>query len=187
MSVRIRLQRRGRRKKPHYNIVAADSKKPRDGRAVEKLGYYNPNTTPATIELNNDKALYWLQVGAQPTPTVDRILTYRGVKYRKHLLRGVRLGVISQEDADNKYAKWLEDKAEEIQKKVSQVQQKSQEEAKQRLEAEAAINRKRAEAIQAKQAEAEPEEETETTSAQADEQPEDSGEATNTEDNTTQE
>ena len=117
---------------------------------MEKLGYYNPNTTPATIELNNDKALYWLQVGAQPTPTVDRILTYRGVKYRKHLLRGVRLGVISQEDADNKYAKWLEDKAEEIQKKVSQVQQKSQEEAKQRLEAEAAINRKRAEAIQGK-------------------------------------
>lgn len=156
MSVRLRLQRRGRKKKPHYNIVVADSKKPRDGRSVEKLGYYNPNTTPATIELSNDKALYWLQVGAQPSPTVDRILSYRGVKFRKHLLRGVRLGVVSQEDADEKYAKWLEDKAQQIQQKVDQFQQKGQEEAKKRLEAEAEINRKRVEAIQAKQAEEEP-------------------------------
>lgn len=151
MSVKIRLQRRGRKKKPHYNIVVADSAKPRDGRSIQKLGYYNPNTQPATIELNNDNALYWLQVGAQPTPTVDRILSYRGVKYRKHLLRGVKKGILSEEEADEKYAQWLEAKAAEIQKKVEAVQQKSQEEAQQRLEAEAAINRQRAEAIKAKQ------------------------------------
>lgn len=155
MSVKIRLQRRGRKKKPHYNIVVADSAKPRDGRSIQKLGYYNPNSQPATIELNNDNALYWLQVGAQPTPTVDRILSYRGVKYRKHLLRGVKKGILSEEEADEKYAKWLEDKAAEIQKKVDEVQQKSQEEAQQRLEAEAAINRQRAEALKAKEGEEE--------------------------------
>jgi small subunit ribosomal protein S16 len=153
MSVKIRLQRRGRKKKPHYNIVVADSAKPRDGRSIQKLGYYNPNSQPATIELNNDNALYWLQVGAQPTPTVDRILSYRGVKYRKHLLRGVKKGILTEEEADEKYAKWLEDKAAEIQKKVEAVQQKSQEEAQQRLEAEAAINRQRAEALKAKESE----------------------------------
>lgn len=191
MSVKLRLQRRGRKKKPHYNIVAADSKKPRDGRPVEKLGYYNPNTSPATIELDNDKALYWLQVGAQPTPTVGRILTYRGVKYRKHLQRGVNLGILSQEEADNKYAKWLEDKAQAIQERVKSQEQKYQQEMQERLEAEAAINRKRAEAVKAKQAEEAGEEEgaTEETAAADNEEPSEAGgeeEAGNSDETTAQ-
>ena len=154
MPVKLRLQRRGRKQRPHYNIVAADNRKPRDGREVEKLGFYNPNTTPATIELNSDKALKWLENGAQPTPTVDRILSYKGVKYRKHLLRGVKKGVLSQEEADEKYAQWLEEKAERVSREVQKLQEKASEEAKKRLEAEAEINKKRAEELHAKKVEA---------------------------------
>lgn len=155
MPVKIRLQRRGRRKLPHYNIVVADNMKPRDGRSIEKLGFYNPNTQPATIELNNDKALKWLQNGAIPTPTVDRILSVKGVKYRKHLLRGVKKGVISQEEADEQYAQWLEESSRKIQEKIDKVKEQADQEAKKRLEHEMEINRQRAEQLHAQQAEEE--------------------------------
>lgn len=166
MPVRLRLQRRGRKKQPHYNIVVADNQKPRDGRSIQKLGYYNPSTTPATIKLDNEKALKWLHEGAQPTPTVDRILSFTGVKYRKHLLRGVKKGVLSQEEADEKYAKWLEDKSNQIQNRIDKAKEQANKQLQERLEAEAAINQKRAEALQAKRSEEGEGEETEEGSSE---------------------
>jgi len=153
MPVKLRLQRRGRKKKPHYNIVVADNQKPRDGRAIEKLGFYNPHTSPATIKLDNEKAVRWLQEGAQPTPTVDRILSFTGAKYRKHLLRGVRKGVLSQEEADEKYAKWLEEKSQQIQQRIDKAKQEADQRLQERLQAEAEINKQRAEALEAKRVE----------------------------------
>ncbi|HAP01610.1 MAG TPA: 30S ribosomal protein S16 [Bacteroidetes bacterium] len=108
MSAKIRLQRMGRKKAPFYHIVIADSRSPRDGRFIEKIGTYNPTTIPASIDLNGDKALDWLHKGAQPTDTVRRILSYKGVMFRKHLARGVRKNVISQDAADAKWAAWEE-------------------------------------------------------------------------------
>lgn len=153
MPVRLRLQRRGRKKYPTYRIVASEAKKPRDGRFIDMLGYYNPHTNPATIELDNEKALKWLQNGAQASPTVNRILSYKGVKYWKHLQRGVKMGVITQEQADDKYAKWLEEKAQEVEQKVQKLKEKADQQAKAQLEAEAEANKKKAEEIQAKKGE----------------------------------
>lgn len=114
MPVRMRLQRGGRKKKPIYSIVVADSRAPRDGRFIEKLGQYNPNTIPATIELDNERALDWLQKGASPSNTVRAILSFKGVLYRKHLQRGVAKGALSQEVADQKYDEWFSNKSEQI-------------------------------------------------------------------------
>lgn len=106
MPVKIRLQRFGRKKAPFYHIVIADSRSPRDGRFIEKVGVYNPTTVPATIEIDSDKALNWLQNGAQPTDTVHKILSYKGILYHKHLLRGVTKGVLTQDAATAKWAEW---------------------------------------------------------------------------------
>lgn len=114
MSVKIRLQRRGRRKKPFYHIVVADSRAPRDGRFIEKIGSYNPMTKPATIELDRDRAYEWLMKGAQPTDTARAILRFKGVMYRKHLMRGVKKGALTQEQADEMYTKWIEAKEARI-------------------------------------------------------------------------
>lgn len=114
MSVRMRLQRGGRKKKPIYSIVIADQRAPRDGRFIEKIGQYNPNTIPATIDLDNDKALNWLQKGASPSNTVRAILSFKGVLYRKHLQRGVAKGSFSQEEADKKYDEWFANKSQQI-------------------------------------------------------------------------
>lgn len=114
MAVRMRLQRGGRKKKPIYSIVVADQRAPRDGRFIEKIGQYNPNTIPATIELDNDKALTWLQKGASPSNTVRAILSFKGVLYRKHLQRGVAKGAFSQEEADKKYDEWFASKSQQI-------------------------------------------------------------------------
>ena len=103
MPVKIRLQRRGRKKSPFYHIVVADARAPRDGRFIEKLGTYNPMTKPATIELNRDSAYEWLMKGAQPTDTARAILRFKGVLYRKHLERGVKKGALTQEQAMEKY------------------------------------------------------------------------------------
>ena len=108
--VRIRLQRRGRRKKPFYHIVIADARSPRDGRFIEKIGTYNPMTKPATIDIDRDSAFDWLLKGAQPTDTVRAILRAKGVLYRKHLYRGVEKGALTQEQADAKHAEWIEKK-----------------------------------------------------------------------------
>ena len=107
MPVKIRLQRKGRRKRPFYHIVIADSRAPRDGKFIEKIGTYNPMTVPATIELNREVAYDWLMKGAQPTDTVRAILRFKGVLYRKHLQRGVAKGALSQEEADNKFEEWI--------------------------------------------------------------------------------
>lgn len=112
--VKIRLQRRGRRKNPFYHIVIADSRSPRDGRFIEKIGTYNPMTKPATIDLNRDLAFDWLLKGAQPTDTVRAILRAKGVLYRKHLNRGVLKGALTQEQADEKYLAWIEKKEKDF-------------------------------------------------------------------------
>lgn len=110
MPVKIRLQRKGRRKRPFYHIVIADSRAPRDGRFIEKIGTYNPMTNPATIDLDRDAAFDWLQKGAQPTNTVRAILRFNGVMFRKHLQRGVAKGAMTQEEADQKYNEWTDAK-----------------------------------------------------------------------------
>ncbi len=118
MAVKIRLQRKGRKKAPFYHIVIADARAPRDGRFIERIGMYNPITKPATIDLDRDKAFEWLMKGAQPTDTVKAILRYKGVLYRKHLQRGVSKGSLTQEQADLKYQEWISSKETVIAKKV---------------------------------------------------------------------
>ncbi|PPK84239.1 SSU ribosomal protein S16P [Neolewinella xylanilytica] len=110
MPVKIRLQRKGRRKRPFYHIVIADARAPRDGKFIEKIGTYNPMTVPATIELDRTAAYDWLLKGAQPTDTVRAILRFKGVLYRKHLMRGVEKGALTQEEADQKFDEWIESK-----------------------------------------------------------------------------
>jgi small subunit ribosomal protein S16 len=106
MAVKIRMQRHGSKKRPFYFIVAANSTSPRDGKFIEKLGTYNPLTVPATIRINNERALDWLQKGAQPTNTVRRILSFKGVLYMKHLMRGVSLGLFDESAATQKFEQW---------------------------------------------------------------------------------
>lgn len=106
MAVKIRMQRHGSKKRPFYFIVAANSTSPRDGKFIEKLGTYNPLTVPATIRINNERALDWLNKGAQPTNTVRRILSFKGVLYMKHLMRGVSLGLFDEAAAQSKFEQW---------------------------------------------------------------------------------
>ncbi len=129
MPAKIRLQRHGRKQRPFYHIVIADARAPRDGKFIEKIGVYNPMTSPATIELNREKAFEWLMVGAQPTNTARAILRFKGVYYKKHLQRGVSKGSLSQEEADSKYQNWIAEKdakiaarfAESLQKKADRL------------------------------------------------------------------
>ena len=114
MPVKIRLQRRGRKKKPFYHIVIADARAPRDGKFIEKLGIYNPMTKPATIDIDRDRAYEWLTKGAQPTDTVRAILRFKGVMYRKHLMRGVSKGALTQEQADAKWQAFIDDKESKV-------------------------------------------------------------------------
>lgn len=110
MAVKIRLARRGRKKAPIYDIVVADARAPRDGRFIEKLGQYNPNSTPAGVTLNSDRALHWMMVGAQPTDTTRKILSVKGILLRKHLQIGVNKGAITQEVADARFESWTNEK-----------------------------------------------------------------------------
>ena len=121
MAVKIRLARHGKKGAPIYHIIAADSRAPRDGRFIEKLGVYNPNTNPATIDLKFDRALDWLLKGAQPTDTCRAILSYKGVLYKKHLLGGVAKGAFSESDAEAKFNKWLGEKEGKITAKVNKL------------------------------------------------------------------
>ena len=123
MPVKMRLQRHGKKRKPFYHIVIADARAPRDGKFIERIGFYNPNTDPATIEINREVAADWLNKGAQPTNTVRAILSYTGVMYRKHLQRGVAKGAFSQEVADQKFDEWWEEKAKKVEnKKIGIIQ-----------------------------------------------------------------
>lgn len=144
MSVKIRLQRHGKKQKPFYWIVAADARSKRDGRYLEKLGTYNPNTNPATIELNIDQAVQWLHNGAQPTDTAKAILSYKGALLKHHLDGGIRKGALTQEQADAKLASWLDEKAGKVDNKKEGLS-KAQADAKVKaLKAEKTANEKRA-------------------------------------------
>lgn len=147
MSVKIRLARRGRKKMAMYDIVIAESTSPRDGRFIEKIGSYNPNTDPSTVVLKSERAVYWLMVGAQPTDTARSVLSHEGIMYRKHLQVGVNKGAISQEQADEKYTTW---KSEKEDRKAGAADTKSQTKEQSRaarLDAEKKVNEARAEAI----------------------------------------
>ena len=122
MPTKIRLQRHGRKSYAFFHIVVADSRAPRDGKNIEKLGVYNPNTNPATIELDIESALTWLENGAQPTDTCRAILSYKGVLYKKHLQGGVKKGAFSQEEADAKFEKWLNEKSNKIQQGANAIE-----------------------------------------------------------------
>ncbi len=146
MSVKIRLQRHGKKQRPFYWIVAADARSKRDGRYLEKLGTYNPNTNPATVDLDIDKAVQWLHNGAQPTDTAKAILSYKGALLKHHLDGGIRKGALTQEQADAKLAAWLEEKVGKVDAKkdgLSKVQQEAKAKA---LKAEKVANDKRANA-----------------------------------------
>lgn len=153
MPTKIRLARHGRKGYAFYSIVIADSRAPRDGRYIEKIGTYNPNTNPATIDLKFERALYWLQVGAQPTETARAILSYEGVLMKKHLLDGVKKGAFDEETADRKFDAWYADKRAKIQAKKDKLSKTAEAETKKRLEAEAEVNKAKADAIAKKQAE----------------------------------
>lgn len=114
MAVKIRLQRKGRKKAPFYHVVVADARSPRDGRFIEKIGTYNPLTRPATIDIDRDKAFSWLMNGAQPTDTARAILRFKGVYYRKHLALGVAKGALTEEEAASRYNAWVDDKESKI-------------------------------------------------------------------------
>ena len=155
MAVKIRLQRHGKKNFAFFHIVVADSRAPRDGRFIEQLGSYNPNTNPATIILNSDRALAWLNVGAQPTLVVKRILSYEGVLLRKHLQGGVAKGALTQEEADKKFEAWKAEKTAKVNAKKDGVTKAADAKAKEALAAEAKVNKEREEALAKKKAEIE--------------------------------
>ena len=144
MSVKIRLQRHGKKQKPFYWVVAADARSKRDGKYLEKIGTYNPNTNPATIELNLDSAVKWLHNGAQPTDTARAILSYKGALLKHHLDGGVRKGALTQEQADAKLAAWLEEKSGKVTAKKEGLSKAQQAEKAKALKAEKVANDKRA-------------------------------------------
>jgi small subunit ribosomal protein S16 len=152
MATKIRLQRHGKKGKPFYYIVVADSRAPRDGRFIERLGSYNPNTNPATIEINFDKTLEWVNTGAQPTDTCRAILSYKGVLYKKHLEGGVKKGALTIEQAEEKFAAWLDQKAGKITGKKSSLVSAKEEARKLALIAEAKKKEDKAAAVAAKYA-----------------------------------
>jgi len=181
MAVKVRLARRGRKKQAMYDIVIADARSPRDGRFIEKVGTYNPNTNPASIVLKEDRALDWLLKGAQPTHTVKAILSYRGVLYKKHLQIGVIKGALSQEEADRKYETWKSQKDVAIGGKVERLAQEKEAALKARLEAEAKVKEARAEAIRKKKEVEEPKPEEETPAKEEEKPEEGTTEETKTE------
>jgi len=158
MPVKIRLQRHGKKGKPFYWIVAADARSKRDGRYLEKLGTYNPNTNPASVEVNVDHAVSWLEKGAQPTETARTLLSYRGVMLKHHLNGGIRKGALSQEEADKKFAAWLEEKEAKIQAKKDGLSKSESEAKAKRLADEKAASEKRLAEAAAAEAEAAAEE-----------------------------
>lgn len=143
MPVKIRLQRHGKKGKPYYWIVAADARSKRDGKYLEKLGAYNPNTNPATIELNVDGAVQWLQNGAQPTDTAKAILSYKGALLKNHLVGGIRKGALTEEQAEAKFNAWLDDKAGKVDAKKDGLAKADADAKAKALDAEKEVNAKR--------------------------------------------
>ena len=150
MATRIRLQRHGRKGRPIFTIVVADSRSKRDGKFIEDLGQYNPNTNPATIDLNFERALDWMMSGAEPTNTARAILSYKGVLMKKHLLEGVKKGALTAEQVEERFTKWLNDKQSLIDGKITNLSTSADKAKAARLKAEADANAKKAEAVAAK-------------------------------------
>lgn len=152
MPVKLRLARHGRKRYAYYHIVVADSRAPRDGRYIERIGSYNPNTNPATIDLDFDKAYDWLTKGAQPTDTVKAILSYKGVLYKKHLMGGVKKGAFDEAEAEKRLDNWMAEKDAKVQAKIDRLDGEATAEVEKQLEVETKINEERAAAISAKNA-----------------------------------
>ncbi len=148
MSVKIRLQRHGKKGKPFYWIVAADARAKRDGKYLEKIGTYNPNTNPAQIDLDVDGAVKWLQNGAQPTETAKRLLSYKGAMLKNHLAGGVRKGALTEEQADEKFNAWVEEKAGKVEAKKGNLSAADEKAKADALAAEKAVNEARIAAAQ---------------------------------------
>ena len=198
MPVKMRLQRHGKKGMPYFHIVIADGRAPRDGKFIEKIGTYNPITNPAEIKINFESALSWLQKGAQPTDTVRAILSYKGVLYKNHLLKGVKKGALTEQEAEAKFQKWLSEKEARIEAKRKGIEDAKRSAKKEQLDAEAKINEERAAEIAKKRAaeleaeaqaakeaaaEAAAEESTEEAAAEAPEKEETTTEGENKEEN----
>ena len=152
MATRLRLQRRGRKNFPFYQIIVADSRAPRDGKYIERIGSYNPNTNPATITLDFERALHWLQTGAEPSDTVRNILSREGVLMKKHLFGGVTKGAFTEEEANRRYDEWMANKDKTIESVKKAEEEKQRAEDKARLDAEKKANQDRADELAKKKA-----------------------------------
>ena len=172
MATKIRLQRHGKKGKPFYHVVVADARAPRDGKFIERIGSYNPNTNPATIVLNFDKALDWMNKGAQPTDTARAILSYKGVLYKKHLQGGVKKGAFDDAKAEELFTTWSQSKEAEIEGKKSGLAKSKDEVKKAALVAEAKKKEEKAAAVAAKNAPVAEEPAAEETEAPASEETE---------------
>ncbi len=144
MPTKIRLQRHGKKAFAFFHIVVADGRAPRDGKFIEKIGTYNPNTNPATIDIDNDRAFEWIKTGAQPTDTCRAILSYKGIMMRYHLHRGVEKGALTQEQADAKLAKWMDEKNAKVEGKKNRLTDSAKSQASARFKAETAAKEARA-------------------------------------------
>ncbi len=153
MATKIRLQRHGRKNYAFYPIVIADSRAPRDGKFIERIGSYNPNTNPATVTLNFERALYWLNVGALPTDTVRTILSNEGVLLMKHLQGGVKKGAFNEEEAQRRFEAWKSKRQADVDAAKTAIASKKEQDLKQRLDAETAKNKAKAEEVAKKKAE----------------------------------
>jgi small subunit ribosomal protein S16 len=152
MPTKIRLQRHGKKAFAFFHIVVADGRAPRDGKFIEKIGTYNPNTNPATIDIDNDRAFEWIKTGAQPTDTCRAILSYKGIMMRYHLHRGVEKGALTQEQADAKLAKWMDEKNAKVEGKKNRLADSAKSQASARFKAETAAKDARSAKIAAKNA-----------------------------------
>lgn len=153
MPTKIRLQRHGKKRYAYYHVVVADARAPRDGKFIEKLGTYNPNDNPATIDINFDRSLHWVKEGAQPTDTVRALLSYKGVMHKDHLDRGVVKGALTQDQADKKFDAWMKEKEAKVDGKKDGLVKAADADAKARLAAETEVKNKRASELLAKQSE----------------------------------
>ena len=152
MATKIRLQRRGKKGRPYYHIVIADGRAPRDGRFVEKIGVYNPVANPAEVDLNFERAIYWLQSGAQPTDTVRSIFSFKGVLYKNHLLNGVKKGALTEEQAEARFQSWLNEKEDKYRNKAKEILLTGKEDKKKQLEAERKVKEAREKELAKKRA-----------------------------------
>jgi small subunit ribosomal protein S16 len=150
MATRIRLQRHGKKGKAFYHLVAADSRARRDGKFIEKLGIYNPNTNPATVDINFDRTLHWVQVGAEMSDTARALLAYKGVLHKNHLLKGIEKGALTAEQVEEKFTAWLQEKEDKVQGKMDRLGNESSAAKKARLSAEQVANEAKAKAIEVK-------------------------------------